>query len=151
MACCRQTTSHYLNYLNQRRPSHMVLFGNTRPQWVDYSRFKSNKYASVRFVDAITTSRRDGWWITCMGKLLYWRHMDVTMSQFYAILHRLLNTKENITAPHYWPFVKGFPHEGPVMRKLCLCHDVSLCYFVFINSLWSLLLTWFNFNPSMDK
>ena len=80
----------------------------------------------------------------------------------------MFNIKENIDAPHYRAFVKenslltgGSPHEGPVMQKVNPLYDVFMGYkssnilqldeLTARRHLWPLLLTWFNFNPSMDK
>ena len=52
----------------------------------------------------------------------------LTCSELVQLVQNLF--KENIKALYYWSFVWGthrwpvdFPHRGPVMRKLCPCHD----------------------------
>ena len=43
--------------------------------------------------------------------------MTLSWSHLYSQLVPA-NEKENFTIPHYWPFVKGIPHKGPVMGKV---------------------------------
>ena len=54
---------------------------------------------------------------------------------------------------HLWGEItdnQGFLHKGPAVLLVFPCHDVVIGPMTYFNQ-GPLLLTWFNFNPSMDK
>ena len=64
-----------------------------------------------------------------------WRHMNVAASQTSGnwSVHRLVEAKnqDNITAPHYWPFVRENPTmtvERASNSKLFPCHGVIMTH-----------------------
>ena len=61
-----------------------------------------------------------------------WHLMPMTTRLFVQQL-ALINNKEIILTPHYWPVVKGTTrlavdsaHKGPVMWKIFPCHDIMI-------------------------
>ena len=65
------------------------------------------------------------------------------------------DTKTNIKALHCWPLKREIhqwlvdsPHKWPVMQNT---FPLPWHHYVTRIHQWPLLLTWFNFNPSMDK
>ena len=72
-------------------------------------------------------------------------HLNIMTSQITSNLPVCSGTnKENIKAPHYWPFVRRIqwwlldsPHKGPLMQKSFPYHDVIMyhtvgCFFELI-------------------
>ena len=73
---------------------------------------------------------------------LQWRHVSGMASEIIENLtvcssNCSTNSKENITALHYRPFVRGYhwrpvdPHNEPVMRIAFRCHDVIMEIWIF--------------------
>ena len=101
-----------------------------------------SKPMMAKFTDAYIATRTH--W--CNGKLAYknfatlqWRHNERDDASNHQPLDYLLNRlfkaqiKENIKAPHHWPFVWGnhrspvnSPHKGPVTRKMVPFDDVIM-------------------------
>ena len=67
-------------------------------------------------------------------------HFDVTWFQIndvsnFVYQFVLVNNKENIKAPHFCPLVADEISSRPLMLETLPCQDVSLSYFLHINTL----------------
>ena len=125
MAWCRQATSHYLT---QCWPRSLSPYDVTRPQWVNSLNLWQNEF---HFTDNIF-------------KVIF---MYGNCYILIEIASKFVSTDPIISSPELvhimaWCWTGNKPLSKPLTVQIT---DATMCH------LGPLLLTWFNFNPSMDK